>query len=342
MRAITFQGPHEVAVVDKAEPTLRAPDEALVRIRATGICGSDLHIYHGRIEIEAGFTIGHEYVAEVLEVGQAVCELAVGDRVVGGFQTACGVCWLCRRGLFHKCDRSRTFGHGATLGSLDGTQAELAIVPHADQTLRRVPEGLSDDVALFAGDAMATGYHATTSVVPGQSVAICGLGPVGLCAVQAARNAGAAQVIGIDTVADRLELARRFGAVPVHLTEDSPRDVVKRLTGGRGVELAVEAVGSPQALDLVLRLVAKCGRVHVIGVHAEPAQVHMGLAWIKSLTLEMGHANVLRHIDSVLALLDAGRLDPGPIITHRMALDEAAEAYAIYDRREALKIVLTP
>jgi 2-desacetyl-2-hydroxyethyl bacteriochlorophyllide A dehydrogenase len=342
VRAIVFEGPHHVAVVDKPQPTIQAPDEALVRITATGICGSDLHIYHGRVGVEPGFTIGHEYVAEVVELGEAVHEIAVGDRVVGGFQSACGVCWLCRRGLLHKCDRSRTFGHGSVLGSLQGTQAELAVVPHADVTLRRVPAALSDEVALFAGDALATGYHAAASVVPGQSVAVLGLGPVGLCAVQCARNAGAAQIIAIDTVPERLALAERFGAVPVHLVDDAPRDVIKRLTGGRGVELAVEAVGSQQALDLALRLVAKCGRVSVIGVHAEPAELHMGLAWIKSLKLELGHANVLVHIDAVLNLLAAGRLDPGPIVTHHLSLDEAAEAYAMYDRREALKIVLTP
>ncbi|UGS34811.1 alcohol dehydrogenase catalytic domain-containing protein [Capillimicrobium parvum] len=342
MRAVTFHAAGDVRVVDKPEPELRDPGEALIRIRATGICGSDLHIYHGRIEIEPGFTIGHEYVAEVVEAGAAVRSVAVGDRVVGGFQTACGTCWLCHRGLFHKCDRSRTFGHGALLGSLDGTQADLAVVPDANLTLRRVPDGLSDDVALFAGDVMATGYHAATAVVPGDSVVVLGLGPVGLCAVQAALVAGAAQVIAVDTVASRLETARSFGAIPVHLTEQSPRDEVKRLTERRGAQLVVEAVGSPQALDLAVRLAAKCGTVNLIGVHAAPAEVHLGLAWIKSLTIAAGHANVLGHIDAVLGLLSTGRLDPRPLVTHHMALDQAAEAYALYDRREALKIVLTP
>jgi threonine dehydrogenase-like Zn-dependent dehydrogenase len=160
--------------------------------------------------------------------------------------------------------------------------------------------------------------------------------------VQAALVAGAAQVIAVDTVESRLETARSFGAVPVHLTEQSPRDEVKRLTERRGAQLVVEAVGSPQALDLALRLAAKCGTVNLIGVHAAPAEVHLGLAWIKSLTIAAGHANVLGHIDAVLNLLSTGRLDPRPLVTHHMALDDAAEAYALYDRREALKIVLTP
>jgi len=342
MRAVTFHAAGDVRVVDKAEPEVREADEALVKILASGICGSDLHIYHGRINIEEGFTIGHEYVAEVLAVGDAVRSVKVGDRVVGGFQTACGTCWLCHRGMFHKCDRSRTFGHGAVLGSLDGTQAEMAVVPFANLTLRPVPEGMSNDVALFAGDVMATGYHAATAVRPGDTVVVLGLGPVGLCAVQSAFVAGAAQVIAIDTVEDRLAMAKSFGATPVHLTEESPRDEVKRLTGGRGAQVVVEAVGNPAALDMALRLAAKCGTVNLIGVYAEKAEVHAGLLWIKSLTIEAGHANVLGHIDAVLSLLAAGKLDPGPLVTHHMHLDQAPEAYALYDRREALKIVLTP
>jgi threonine dehydrogenase-like Zn-dependent dehydrogenase len=137
-------------------------------------------------------------------------------------------------------------------------------------------------------------------------------------------------------------MAKRFGATPVHLTEQEPRDEVKRLTGGRGVEVAVEAVGDPRALELAIRLAANCGTVSVIGVYAERAEVHMGLAWIKALSIVSGQANVIGHLDAVLALLASGRLDPGPLVTHHMALDDAREAYALYDAREALKIVLTP
>jgi 2-desacetyl-2-hydroxyethyl bacteriochlorophyllide A dehydrogenase len=342
MQAVTFQAPGEVRVEDKPEPELLAPDDAIVRITATGVCGSDLHIYHGRVQIEPGFTIGHEYVGEVVAAGDAVTSVAAGDRVLGCFQVACGTCFACRHGNYHKCAGSRTFGHGATLGSLQGTQADYALVPHANLTLRRVPEGLSEEVALFAGDVMGTGYHAAQAVRPGDSVAVLGLGPVGLCAVQAAFLAGAAQVVAVDTVADRLEMAKRFGAVPVHLTDESPRDEVKRLTEGRGVEVAVEAVGDPRALELAIRLAANCGTVSVIGVYAERAEVHMGLAWIKALRIHSGQANVIGHLDAVLALLASGRLDPGPLVTHHMALHDAPEAYALYDAREALKIVLTP
>src|SRR5687768_3334415 len=196
MRAVTFQAPGEVRVDERPEPELLAGDDAIVRVEATGVCGSDLHIYHGRVEIEPGFVIGHEFVGTVLAVGDEVTRAAVGDRVIGTYCTACGECFFCARGDFHKCDNGRVFGHGATLGSLQGAQAELLLVPTANLTLREVPEGVSDEVALFAGDVMGTGYHAVveTGVGEGDSVAVLGLGPVGLCVVQAAKAAGAETV----------------------------------------------------------------------------------------------------------------------------------------------------
>jgi alcohol dehydrogenase len=154
--------------------------------------------------------------------------------------------------------------------------------------------------------------------------------------------AGAAPVLAIDSVPQRLELARSFGAVPVHLTEDNPREVVKGATEGRGVDAAIDAVGHADALDLAIRLARKAGVVVAIGVYAEPCEVHMGLVWIKALTLKSGHANVIGHVDHVLGMLASGKLDPTPLVTHHMQLDDAGEAYALYDRREAMKIVLTP
>jgi 2-desacetyl-2-hydroxyethyl bacteriochlorophyllide A dehydrogenase len=344
MRAVTFQAPHEVRVEDRPEPQLESPDDAIVAIEASGICGSDLHIYHGRVQIEPGFTIGHEFVGEVLEAGDGVTRVQAGDRVLGCFHSACGRCFYCLEGVFHKCDRMRVFGHGKMLGSLQGTQAERAVVPIADMTLRKVPDGVSDEVALFAGDVMGTGYHAVlqSGLQPGDCLAVLGLGPVGLCAVQVAVAAGIGPVVAIDSVPQRLEMAAAFGATPVHLTEQSPRDVVKQLTGGRGVDAAIDAVGHPDALDLAIRLARKAGTVVAIGVYAERAEVHMGLVWIKALTLRSGHANVIGHVDRVLGMLAAGSLDPSPLVTHHMSLDDASEAYELYDRREALKIVLTP
>jgi alcohol dehydrogenase len=342
MHAVTFQAPGEVRLDERPDPELTAPDEAIVRIEATGVCGSDLHIFHGRVAIEPGFIIGHEYVGTVVAAGDAVRSVSVTDRVLGCFQVACGTCSLCRAGNFHRCERSRTFGHGAALGALQGTQAELALVPHADLTLRLVPDGMGVDVALFAGDVMGTGYHAAAPVRSGDAVAVLGLGPVGLCAVQAARAAGATQVIAIDAVEARLEMARAFGATPVHLTEEDPRAAVKAATEGRGVDVAVEAVGDPRALELAIRLAASCGTLSVVGVYAERCEVHMGLAWIKALSVRTGQANVIGHLDRVLALMRAGILDPSPIVTHHMSLADAPAAYELYDRREALKIVLEP
>ncbi len=344
MQAVTFQAPGEVRLDDRPEPELAAQDDVVVRVETTGVCGSDLHIYHGRVQIEPGFTIGHEFVGTVIAAGDGVTEVAEGDRVLGCYCTACGRCFFCRRGLFHKCDAGRVFGHGETLGSLQGAQAEAVLVPNANLTLRRVPDGMSDDAALFAGDVMGTGYHAVDAaeVRPGDTVAVLGLGPVGLCAVQAARAAGASLVVAVGTVEDRLKVAESFGARPVHLTEDDPRGAVKELTGGRGVDASIDAVGHPDALDLACRLARKAGIVSATGVYAERIEVHMGVVWIKALTVKTGHANVIGHVDRVLAMMDSGVLDPEPLVTHHMSLAEAPEAYAVYDRREALKIVMSP
>jgi 2-desacetyl-2-hydroxyethyl bacteriochlorophyllide A dehydrogenase len=344
MRAVTFQAPGQVAVAEVPEPELADSRDAIVQIDASGVCGSDLHIYHGRVRVESGFTLGHEYVGTVIATGEEVREVAVGDRVLGCFQTACGHCYFCRGGWFHKCERSRTFGHGAALGSLQGTQAERALVPNADLVLRRVPQGMSDDVALFAGDVMGTGFHAVadSGLRAGDVAAVLGLGPVGLCAAQAARAAGAAHVIAVDSVPERLAMAASFGAQAVHLDDEDPRAAARAATAGRGVDVCIEAVGHPAALDMALRLTRQLGVVQAVGVYAERAEVHMGLLWIKALRLCAGHANVIGHIDRVLAMMSAGLLDPGPLVTHHMSLDDAVEAYALYDRREALKIVLRP
>jgi 2-desacetyl-2-hydroxyethyl bacteriochlorophyllide A dehydrogenase len=344
VRAVTFQEPGRVALDERPEPEPLAPDDAVVRVEATGICGSDLPIYHGRVKVEPGFVIGHEFVGTVLAAGDAVTRVNVGDRVLGCFHTACGSCFYCMRGDYHACDEARVFGHGATLGSLQGAQAEQVLVPRANLTLRRVPEGLSDDVALFAGDVMGTGYHAVVEagVRPGDVVAVLGLGPVGLCAVQVARASGAARVIAIDTVADRLEVARGFGAEAVHLTEEDPRGAVNAASEGRGADVCVDAVGHPEVLELAARMARKAGTISAIGVYAERVEVHMGIIWIKALSLRSGRANVIAHVDAVLGMMSAGVLDPTPLVSRHMTLDDAPEAYEAYANREALKIVLAP
>src|SRR5687767_10707985 len=239
MQAVTFQAPGEVRIEERPEPELLERDDAIVRVEATGVCGSDLHIYHGRVVIEPGFTLGHEFVGTVVAAGEAVTEVSEGDRVLGCYCSACGNCFFCRQGDFNQCDRGRVFGHGKTLGSLQGAQAEQVLVPNADLTLRAVPQGMPNDAALFAGDVLGTGCHAVWSagVEAGATVAVLGLGPVGLCAVQAARAAGAGQVIAIDTVGERLQMAASFGARQVHLTDEDVRAAVKGLTEGRGADV---------------------------------------------------------------------------------------------------------
>ncbi|HEX8689848.1 MAG TPA: zinc-binding dehydrogenase, partial [Solirubrobacterales bacterium] len=236
------------------------------------------------------------------------------------------------------------FGHGSNLGDLQGAQADRLLVPRANLTLRRVPEGMSDEVALFAGDVMGTGYHAVAhaGMRAGDTVAVLGLGPVGLCAVQAAIAGGATRVFAVDSVEARLEMAKRFGAEPLHLAEDEPKRAVRAATDGRGVDVVVDAVGDPGPLAMAVSLARDAGTVSGIGAYAGKGEAPLGLAWLKGLTLRLGLANVIAHVDRVLALIEAGKLDPSPLVTHRMKLDEAEEAYRIYDNREALKIVLTP
>jgi 2-desacetyl-2-hydroxyethyl bacteriochlorophyllide A dehydrogenase len=344
MRAVTFQAANEVRVDEKPDPQIGAADEVLLRVEASGICGSDLHIYHGRVPVEQGFTIGHEYVGTVLDAGADVERVAVGDRVLGCFHTACATCAACLRGDYHRCERQRTFGHGSHLGDLQGAQAELLVVPRANLTLRPVPEGMSDEAALFAGDVMGTGYHAVAhaGMRTGDTVAVLGLGPVGLCAVQSALAGGAVEVFAVDSVPARLEMAASFGATPIHLTEQEPKKAVRAATEGRGVDVVVDAVGDPAPLAMAISLCRDAGTVSGIGAYAGKGEVPLGLAWLKGLQLRLGLANVIAHVDRVLALIEAGKLDPSPLVTHHMKLDDAADAYEIYDNREALKIVLTP
>ena len=344
MRAVTFQAPGEVRIEEKPDPELGAGDEAIVRVEASGICGSDLHIFHGRVPVEPGFTIGHEFVGTVLAVGDDVERVGVGDRVLGCFHVACATCGTCLRGDYHRCERGRTFGHGSKLGDLQGAQAEQLLVPYANLTLRRVPEGMPDETALFAGDVMGTGYHAIAhaGTRAGDTVAVLGLGPVGLCAVQAAVAAGAAKIFAVDSVEERLLIAAQFGAESIHLTEGDPKRDIRTATGGRGVDVVVDAVGDPGPLAMAISLVRDAGTVSGVGAYAGKGEVPIGLAWLKGLTLRLGLANVIAHVDRVLGLLEAGKLDPTPLVTHHMKLDEVADAYALYDNREALKIVLTP
>lgn len=346
MLAVTFQKPGEVRVEERPEPELRHAADAVIRVDACGICGSDLAVYHAtHREVEHGCTMGHEYVGTVLAVGEAVTGIGEGDRVLGSFFASCGRCPPCRHALYHQCERLRVFGFGKALGDLPGTQAEQALIPNAELTLRKISSGLSEASALFAGDAMSTGYHAVVTagaMRPGQSCAVVGLGPVGLCALMVARAAGAGSLFAVDTVEDRLEKARRLGAVPVHAREEDVPAVIAKRTEGRGVDLAVDAVGHPGALTTACQLARREGTVSVVGIYAKAVEAPMGLMWSKNLSIVGGRANVIGHLDEVLALLEGGVIDPDPFVSREMPLTDAAEAYAAFDRREALKILMRP
>ena len=242
VRVVSFQGPGEVRVEERPEPELAASDDAVVRVEATGICGSDLHIYHGRVAIEPGFVIGHEYVGTVVAAGDGVSEVAVGDRVLGTLSALRAArASHCRRGEYHKCDSGRVFGHGATLGSLPGTQAEMVAVPNANLTLRRVPEGLADEVALFAGDVAGTGYHAVCGDAAAPSARARRLGRGARSrARRPERGPGGAGVgrVGGDRRRHGRGAASRWPSrsapTPLHLTEEDVRAGVKELTEGAG------------------------------------------------------------------------------------------------------------
>ena len=346
MRAVTFRGPGEVAVEDVEAPALRADTDAVVEVSVTALCGSDLHVYHGEIPgVMPGSVLGHEYAGRVLAAGDAVRRFETGDRVVGPFHVACGACPACGRGEHHQCEEGGVLGYGLAFGDLDGAQAERVRIPHADVNLRPIPRGLDDEAALFAGDVLSTAFGALRKgrLRPGETVAVLGCGPVGQLVVACAMLCGAARVLAIDRVAARAERAAELGATPIATGEAGPVGRVQELTGGEGADLVVEAVGGAETLELAFDLVRGGGRISAVGITAEEAfDYPLMSALVRDLEFRMGIANVHRDIDDVLALLAAGRVDPLAVVSHRLPLEEAAEAYRLFAAREADKVLLLP
>jgi 2-desacetyl-2-hydroxyethyl bacteriochlorophyllide A dehydrogenase len=343
MRAVTFAAPGQVALAELAEPRLEAPTDALVQIRLAAICGSDLHLYHGRVPTIPGSSLGHEFVGTVVAVGEAVSALKLGERVVGSFHVACGTCRACRRGEYHLCATRAVYGYGPLLGNLPGAQAELLRVPHADVNLRALPEALSDARAIFAGDILTTAFGGLVQggLAPGERVAILGAGPVGLMAVMAAWVLGAAQVFALDRVPERLERAQELGAIPIDVGYENPKRRLAQLTDDEGADLVIEAVGGEATVGLALELARAGGRVVALGVtSAQSFAFPLSSALMRDLSFRIGLANIHRHIDRVLALLAAGRLVPEAIVSHRLPLAEAAEGYRLFDSKAALKVLL--
>jgi threonine dehydrogenase-like Zn-dependent dehydrogenase len=350
MQAVVFHAPHDVRVEEVPRPEIEEPDDVLLRVDRAAICGTDLHPYSGRLEMEEGFVLGHEYLGTIEAKGDGVTQFEEGERAVGSFFVACGNCWFCRRGAFMKCVMNRVFGMGMVMGDLPGAQAQYVRVPEADLTLRKLPESPSevevgDEDMLFVGDILSTGYDAIrkTDMRPGDFVAVIGCGPVGLCTVMAAFALGAGTVVAVDMVPERLKLAESLGAVAVNPQEADPADIVLDATEWRGADLVVDAVGHESALAAAFPLVRMGGTISMPGMYVEDAaQIPIGDMWLKNITMIAGVANVQAHMDEVIELIRHGRLDPKVIISHRMPLSEAAKGYEMFEQREALKVVLDP
>lgn len=346
MKAATYQGERVVKVVDVAKPSIKNSRDVLVRITLGAICGSDLHIYHGNTPMSPGELLGHEFVGVVEDVGSEVQRFKPGDRVVSAFYTSCGFCTLCRKGWFSQCEHKETFGFGAVYGGgLGGAQAEYVVVPHADHSMEPIPSGMSDEQAIFVGDILATGFFAAkrAEITPGDAVAVIGAGPVGLMATMCAQLFGPAKVFVVDMVDARLEVAQELGGIPINAAQAHPVETIEHETGGIGADSSIEAVGAAASVDTAIRCVRGGGTISMVGV---PSQ-YIGdfpyfPMWEKSLTFRSGVCNVREYMRPLLDLVSAGRLKPEMIISHRMKLDEAEEAYRMFDAREATKIVLTP
>ncbi len=345
MKAAVYQGEREVAVTDVPKPSIKGSEEALVKVTLGAICGSDLHIYHGNVPISPGSVLGHEFVGVVEEVGSEVKRFKPGDRVVSSFFTSCGHCAYCRKGWFNQCVDKATFGFGAYYGDLGGGQSEYVVVPLADHSMEPIPPGMTDEQAIFVGDILATGYFGAerAQITPGDAVAVIGAGPVGLMATMCAQLFGSARTFVVDMVDSRLEIAQELGGIAINAKAVHPVETIQELTGGLGADSSIECVGAEAAVDTAIRSVRGGGTVSMVGVPSVVIGEFPYLdVWMKSLTVRSGWCNVQAYMRPLLELVAAGRIKPDAIISHRMKLEDAAEAYRMFDAREATKIVLTP
>lgn len=343
MRALTFQGIGNVQVKSVPDPQLQEATDALIRVNYSAVCGSDLHVYHGRIVgVKPDEPIGHEYAGVVHQVGSAVRRFQAGDRVTGSFFTACGHCWACDRGLYSQCVSAALFGFGERFGDLPGSQAEWLRVPNADYTLCALPDDVTFEQGLFVGDVLATAFFATQrgGIHPGDTVAIIGAGPVGLMMVECALVFGAASVIILDRVPERLALAEMLGAVPIMADESAPKKV-RSLTHGQGADVVLEAVGTVDSLSAAFQVARGFATVSAAGIFSErTVEVSMGRAFAKDLTLRAGMANVQAQFGPVLELIRHKRLKPEALISHRVNLEDGARAYDLFESKKGLKVVL--
>ncbi len=345
MRALVYHGPGVKAWEDVPKPEVIADTDAIVRVDATTICGTDLHILKGDVPaVTDGRILGHEAVGTVETVGSGVKTVKAGDRVLVSCISACGTCRYCREGHAGQC----LGGGGWILGhKIDGTQAEYVRVPFADTSTYPLPAGASDEEVLMLADILPTGYEVGVlngNVRPGDVVAIVGAGPIGLSAITGARLFSPSHVVAIDLADIRLEAAKRFGAdITVNNGRQDPLEVIRELTDGLGADVAIEAVGVPATFELAARLIRPGGHIANIGVHGEPATLHLEDLWIKNVTITTGLVDAYA-TSTLLHLLATHQVDAARFITHHFTLDEFDAAYDVFGRAAetgALKVVLT-
>lgn len=345
MKALVYEGPGSKSWKDVPDPVILDDGDAIVRVDATTICGTDLHILKGDVpETTSGRILGHEAVGTVVEVGPGVKTLNIGDRVLVSCISACGRCRFCREGSYGQC----LGGGGWILGHLiDGTQAEMVRVPFADTSTYSVPDGASDEEILMLADILPTSYEVGVlngSVRPGDTVAIVGAGPIGLSAILGAKLFSPGHIIAIDLSDARLDAAKRFGAdVTVNNGREDAVAIVQSLTEGLGADVAIEAVGVPQTFELCTELVRPGGHVANIGVHGEPATLHLESLWIRNVTVTTGLVDTYS-TPTLLRLVASHLIDAERFVSHHFELDQIVEAYDIFSRASetgALKVVIT-
>lgn len=345
MKAVVFEGIGKVGVADVADPRIEDAHDAVVRVTTSAICGSDLHFFHGKAPMDPGETIGHEAVGIVEEVGSGVERFQVGGRVVVAFNIACGHCWFCRDGQTQLCEEFRNLGAGIFGGSLGGAQAERVRVPFADTNLLLVPDGVEDERAIFVGDVATTGYYgaAIADIRSGDTVAVIGAGPVGFFCIQAALTRGAREVVALDREPGRLAIAEKIGAVAIDVDAYHAQMAVAERTGGRGADVVIEAVGHVPAFESAVDVVRRGGTIVVVGMYAsETVQAQIGIWWARALTVRFaGICPVQTWWQATMDEVVAGRIDPLPIVSHRLPLAEAALGYRLFDSHEATKVLLT-
>ena len=344
IRAVTFHGPGDVRVESRPDPT-PPTDGVVLKVERAAICGSDLHLYHGTMPVEPGFAVGHEFVGEVVEAGSGVRDFQTGDRVLCSGVIGCGQCAQCRASHVVRCERggTRVFGVGP---ELDGGQAEAVAVPGADHALKRIPDGVSIEQSVLLTDILPTGFFGAKNadIRPGQTVAVIGLGPVGLLALETAQLFGPARIFAVDRVPERLAAAEALGAIPVN-ADDDVAGILREATGGAGPDAVIEAVGADATIQSAIELVRPAGVVSVVGVSLNFAfPFNMTLAMMKDLTFRIGLCPVPELWPELVPLVAAGRLQPERVFTHRLPLSKADDAYELFAARTdgVMKILLDP